>query len=132
MFGIGVQELAIILVVALLVFGPKRLPELARMLGKGMAEFRRASSDLRASFDLDASNHPRPAPAPRPVPRPRDDPPTDPRELHAPEGVPAQSISPEPPPAAASEAAGSASSEPSSSAAGSRSEPEPARETRSD
>jgi len=132
MFGIGVQELAIILVVALLVFGPKRLPELARMLGRGMAEFRRASSDLRASFDLDASNQPRPAPAPRPIPRPRDDPPTDPRELRTPEGVPAQSISPEPPPTAASEATGSAVSEPSSVAADARSEPESARETRSD
>ena len=36
-----------ILVIALLVFGPRRLPELARSLGKGLAEFRRASSDLR-------------------------------------------------------------------------------------
>ncbi|HKK52624.1 MAG TPA: twin-arginine translocase TatA/TatE family subunit, partial [Myxococcota bacterium] len=43
MFGIGVTELGIILVVALLVFGPKRLPELARTLGRGMGEFRRAS-----------------------------------------------------------------------------------------
>jgi len=53
MFGIGVQELAIIFVVALLIFGPKRLPEFARSLGKGLAEFRRASSDLRQSFSLD-------------------------------------------------------------------------------
>jgi sec-independent protein translocase protein TatB len=56
MFGIGAQELAIILVVALLVFGPKRLPELARTLGRGLAEFRRASSDLRQTinFELEA------------------------------------------------------------------------------
>jgi TatA/E family protein of Tat protein translocase len=40
-------ELMLILVVALLVFGPNRLPELARSLGKGLAEFRRASTDLR-------------------------------------------------------------------------------------
>ncbi len=40
-------ELLVILVVALLVLGPKRLPEVARSLGRGMAEFRRASSELR-------------------------------------------------------------------------------------
>jgi sec-independent protein translocase protein TatB len=53
MFGIGIQEFGLILVVALLVFGPKRLPELARMLGRGMGEFRRASNDLRQSLALD-------------------------------------------------------------------------------
>ncbi len=53
MFGIGVTELGIILVVALLVFGPKRLPELARTLGRGMGEFRRASNELRQSLALD-------------------------------------------------------------------------------
>lgn len=39
MFGIGIQEFGIIVVVALLVFGPKRLPELARTLGRGLGEF---------------------------------------------------------------------------------------------
>ena len=53
MFGIGGWEMLLIGVVALLVFGPKRLPELARTLGKGLAEFRRASSDLRRNLDLD-------------------------------------------------------------------------------
>jgi len=53
MFGIGATELVIIFVVALLVFGPKRLPELARTLGKGMGEFRRASHELRQSLALD-------------------------------------------------------------------------------
>ncbi|HEB90195.1 MAG TPA: twin-arginine translocase TatA/TatE family subunit [Deltaproteobacteria bacterium] len=53
MFGIGPMELLLIFVVALLVFGPKRLPELARTLGRGLAEFRRASNDLRQSLALD-------------------------------------------------------------------------------
>jgi|GEM_PF-1195198 len=51
MFGVGPTELLVILVIALLVLGPKRLPELAHALGKGLAEFRRATSDLTSEFD---------------------------------------------------------------------------------
>jgi len=54
MFGIGMQELLIILAVALIIIGPKKLPELARTLGKGLAEFRRATNDLKYSIDPDA------------------------------------------------------------------------------
>ena len=43
MFDIGLQELALIFVIALLVFGPKNLPQLGRSLGRAMREFRRAS-----------------------------------------------------------------------------------------
>lgn len=51
-------ELIVILVVALLIFGPARLPELARSIGKGLAEFRRASTDLRRSlYDVTDPTH---------------------------------------------------------------------------
>lgn len=46
MFGIGMSELVVILVIALIVLGPKRLPEVAKALGRGLAEFRKATSDL--------------------------------------------------------------------------------------
>ncbi len=58
MFGIGMTELLVILVLALLVLGPKRLPEMARSLGRGLAEFRRASTDIRREF-LDVSEQAR-------------------------------------------------------------------------
>jgi sec-independent protein translocase protein TatA len=48
---IGVQEMIAIFVIALVLFGPKKLPELGRMLGKGLSEFRRAKSELKATFE---------------------------------------------------------------------------------
>ena len=50
MFGIGMTELLVILTIGLIVIGPKKLPELARSLGKGLAEFRRASTEVRREF----------------------------------------------------------------------------------
>jgi sec-independent protein translocase protein TatA len=51
MFGIGLQEMIIILVVVLIVFGPKRLPDLAKSLGKGIAEFKKASDEVRKGIE---------------------------------------------------------------------------------
>ncbi len=68
MFGIGMPELIIILAVALLVLGPKKLPEIARSLGRGMAEFRRASSELRNTLTAPLDEPPE-APAPKPEPK---------------------------------------------------------------
>ena len=52
MFGsIGGTELLVILLIALIVFGPRKLPELGRTIGKGLSEFRRASSDWQRSLD---------------------------------------------------------------------------------
>ena len=59
MLGIGMQEILIILVVALIVIGPKRLPEVARTLGKGLAEFRKATDDFQDAVrkDLERDRH---------------------------------------------------------------------------
>jgi Tat protein translocase TatB subunit len=50
MFGIGMPELLLIMAVALVVLGPKKIPDLARALGRGLAEFRRATDDLKSTF----------------------------------------------------------------------------------
>lgn len=59
MFGIGAPELILILVIGLIVFGPGKLPEMGRTLGKGLREFRKASNAL-----TQAMNAPEPPPAP--------------------------------------------------------------------
>ena len=53
---IGVQEMIVIFIAALVLFGPKKLPELGRTIGKALSEFRRASSDLKASFEREMHN----------------------------------------------------------------------------
>ena len=76
MFGpIGMPELLIILTLALIIFGPRKLPELGRSLGKSLGEFKRASNELRNTLDEEIrieeerSTRPaRPAQPPEPAP----------------------------------------------------------------
>lgn len=74
MFGsLGMPELIVIFVIALIVFGPRKLPELGRSLGRGIAEFKKATTELQSSLEeeirveeqrLDASTVTAPAPTP--------------------------------------------------------------------
>jgi sec-independent protein translocase protein TatB len=52
MFGIGMPEFLLILVVALVVLGPKKLPELARSIGKALAEFKKSADEMKENLNL--------------------------------------------------------------------------------
>jgi len=53
MFGLGIPELIVIFVIALVVFGPKKLPDLGRALGKGIAEFKRATQEVQDTIETE-------------------------------------------------------------------------------
>ncbi len=53
MFGIGMPEMLLILAVALIIIGPKKLPELAKTLGRALGDFKRATNDLKDSIEID-------------------------------------------------------------------------------
>ena len=73
MFGsIGMPELVIILVIALIIFGPRKLPELGRSLGKSIGEFKKASNELRTRWTRKSASRSRRSSGPRSRPsRPR-------------------------------------------------------------
>ncbi len=71
MFGMGHYEIIIVLIVILLVFGAKRIPEMAQGLGKGIKEFRKAMKDVKDEVDISEhlpADPVSPAPAPHPAP----------------------------------------------------------------
>jgi sec-independent protein translocase protein TatA len=63
-FGMGLPEMGVIFVVALLVFGPRKLPEIGRSLGKTMREFQKASKDTVALFEQELKSEPESEEAP--------------------------------------------------------------------
>jgi len=55
MFGLGMPEIFLILAIALIVIGPKKLPELAKTLGRAMGEFKRSAQDFKKSIDIETT-----------------------------------------------------------------------------
>jgi sec-independent protein translocase protein TatA len=53
MGNLGIQEIIVIFVIALIIFGPRKLPEIGKSLGKGLAEFKKASNELRQNWEAE-------------------------------------------------------------------------------
>jgi TatA/E family protein of Tat protein translocase len=75
MFGIGTPELLLILVVALIVIGPKKLPDIAKALGRALGEFRRATDGIKENLDIANINQWTPQDFSPPPPKPQTTPP---------------------------------------------------------
>lgn len=108
MFGLGFGEILIILVLALVLLGPQRLPDVAKQLGKGLRDFKKATDDLKYQFERELYTEPQkqaPKIAPPPV-APVPSPPPGPAPAATAENVPgleaataeAGQVKPEPPP----------------------------------
>jgi sec-independent protein translocase protein TatA len=70
MGSIGMPEMLVILVIALIIFGPRKLPELGKSLGKSLAEFKRASNELKSTLEEEIrveEQQKKPAPPPLPA-----------------------------------------------------------------
>jgi TatA/E family protein of Tat protein translocase len=63
MGSLGLSEIAFIILVALIIFGPKKLPEIGRTLGRGMAEFRRATDELKRTINTELALEENPLPS---------------------------------------------------------------------
>ena len=96
--SIGMSELLIIFVIALIVFGPRKLPELGRSLGKSLGEFKRASNDLRNTLEeeihVEEQTRPEPPPPARAAAPPADDPNALEDEIHVEEQTKPEPTSP--------------------------------------
>ncbi|HUP45270.1 MAG TPA: twin-arginine translocase TatA/TatE family subunit [Thermoanaerobaculia bacterium] len=93
MFNLGVPEILLILAVALIVFGPRKLPEIGKTLGKALGEFRRATDDLKNTIEREVRLEELKGIGPSIVPFDRETPPP-------PEQPDTAEVAPEPPPSA--------------------------------
>jgi len=87
MFGLGMGEVVIILVLALILLGPQKLPDAAKQLGKGLREFRKATEDLKSQFETELYSD-----ASKPAKPTLVDPAKQPAPGDAPPGVPAGGV----------------------------------------
>ena len=91
---LGMPELIVIFVIALLVFGPRKLPELGRSLGKSLGEFKRASNELRNTLEEEVRVEEQREATQKAVTPPAADTPTGPRAVETPATAPSSDAGP--------------------------------------